>query len=160
MHLHRRSISHRRRSRRAGRLHVYGLPTPAVRRLAWSKRIDALVPRPSAALKALCTHELVLTAAQEESTPRGTAQQLVFLAAYHLLAAAAGTAAAWQPLPSERAVRRGSCAIRLGSEERDVALGFIKLLTATGWERFSLSTMLDWDSRVRSAFLKACSTRC
>lgn len=89
----------------------------------------------------------------------GRARQLVFLAAYHLLAVAAGMSGAWNEQPSERAARRGAAAIGLGTAGADVALGLVRLLTVPGWHRFAMETVLDWNAQVRGAFLLACTKR-
>jgi hypothetical protein len=145
------------RSRRQRPGHRYGRSRRGHRRFRWRDEADAQTPDAPAALRALFVHERALAAACNELPTDGRAQQLVFLAAYHLLAVAAKPSGAWHAHPSERVARRGSTVIHLGSTEADVALGFVRLLCLPGWQRFSLGTMLDWDAQVRVAFLKACT---
>jgi hypothetical protein len=122
----------------------------------WRQKTDVRPLGAPAALRALCVHERAL-AACDELPSDGKAQQLVFLAAYHLLAAAAGVSGAWQAQPSARVAHLGANVIGLEPAAADVALGFVRLLLVPGWHRFSLQTMLDWDSHVRMAFLRACT---
>jgi len=146
-----------RRWRHGAAAHGRRVPKRGPRRFAWCGATNAGVPAAPAALTALSVHERALAAACNELPTDGRAQQLVFLAGYHLLAAAAGTSRVREQQPSERVARRGAAVIGLGVAEVDVALGFVRLLTVPGWHRFAIEAVLDWNAQVRGAFLRACT---
>lgn len=147
-----------RKWRHGAAAHGRGAQARSQRRFAWAGTTPTPPLDASSALRALSVHERALAAACNALPTDGQAQQLVFLAAYHLLAVAAGTAGALDGQPSERVAKRGAAVIGLGSGETDVALGFVRLLPVTGWHRFTMATLLDWTAEVRKSFVTACAS--
>jgi hypothetical protein len=115
-------------------------------------RTPGALPDPHQALRALHVHERL---ASELPSPDGQAQERIFFAAFILLATAAAATSGELSVPHARTVRQGAAAINLGAEETAIALGFVTLLGARGWARFSVANMLDWVASVRRQFIAA-----